>query len=112
MENYLSRHAAINIFTETELYSVQRGRVADWPARPGRRGSYDPALSACDRKYSPVVRMLSALGKWFFQSDEGCCRPPPSLSGTRYRAAAGPGAGPPRAAAWHDLSAAGNCQPE
>jgi len=38
MENYLSRHAAINIFTETELYSVQRGRVADWPARPGRRG--------------------------------------------------------------------------
>ncbi|GAA0509659.1 type VI secretion system baseplate subunit TssF [Tatumella terrea] len=38
MENYLSRHVAINIFTETELYSVQRGRVADWPARPGRRG--------------------------------------------------------------------------
>ena len=38
MENYLSRHAAINIFTETELYSVQRGRVAGWPARPGRRG--------------------------------------------------------------------------
>ena len=38
MENYLSRHAAINIFTETELCSVQRGRIADWPARPGRRG--------------------------------------------------------------------------
>lgn len=38
MENYLSRHAAINIFTETELSSVQRGMIGRWPARPGRRG--------------------------------------------------------------------------
>lgn len=38
MENYLSRHAAINIFTETELCSVQRGRIGEWQARPGRRG--------------------------------------------------------------------------
>jgi len=39
MENYLSRHAAINIFTETELHSMQRGRIARWEARPGRRGA-------------------------------------------------------------------------
>jgi len=38
MENYLSRHAAINIFTETELCSVQRGKIGEWQARPGRRG--------------------------------------------------------------------------
>lgn len=39
MENYLSRHAAINIFTETELHSMQRGLIARWKARPGRRGA-------------------------------------------------------------------------
>lgn len=39
MESYLSRHAAINIFTETELHSMQRGLVARWKARPGRRGA-------------------------------------------------------------------------
>lgn len=39
MENYLSRHAAINIFTETELYSMQRGKIATWAARPGKRGA-------------------------------------------------------------------------
>ena len=39
MENYLSRHAAINIFTETELHSMQRGVVARWQARPGKRGA-------------------------------------------------------------------------
>ncbi len=39
MENYLSRHAAINIFTETELHSMQRGRVASWQGRPGKRGA-------------------------------------------------------------------------
>lgn len=39
MENYLSRHAAINIFTETELLSMQRGRIELWEARPGRRGA-------------------------------------------------------------------------
>ena len=38
MENYLARHAAINVFTETELNSMQRGRVGQWKARPGRRG--------------------------------------------------------------------------
>ncbi|MEI2266625.1 type VI secretion system baseplate subunit TssF [Erwinia sp. CGal63] len=40
MENYLSRHAAINVFTETELRSMQRGLVASWQARPGKRGSF------------------------------------------------------------------------
>ncbi|MEJ5173865.1 type VI secretion system baseplate subunit TssF, partial [Erwinia sp. MYb416] len=39
MENYLARHAAINIFTETELHSMQRGLIARWGARPGRRGA-------------------------------------------------------------------------
>lgn len=38
MENYLARHAAINVFTETELHSMQRGLVGQWKARPGRRG--------------------------------------------------------------------------
>ncbi|WP_435946892.1 type VI secretion system baseplate subunit TssF [Dryocola sp. BD586] len=38
MENYLARHAAINIFTETELHSMQRGLIARWKVRPGRRG--------------------------------------------------------------------------
>ena len=38
MENYVARHAAINVFTETELNSMQRGRVGHWKARPGRRG--------------------------------------------------------------------------
>ena len=39
MENYLSRHAAINIFTETELHSMQRGKIANWHGRPGKRGA-------------------------------------------------------------------------
>ncbi|MBW7984857.1 type VI secretion system baseplate subunit TssF [Enterobacillus tribolii] len=39
MENYFSRHAAINIFTETELHSMQRGFIARWGARTGRRGA-------------------------------------------------------------------------
>ncbi|WON77477.1 type VI secretion system baseplate subunit TssF [Serratia sp. UGAL515B_01] len=38
MENYFARHAAINVFTETELLSMQRGKVGQWKARPGRRG--------------------------------------------------------------------------
>ncbi|ELY3416700.1 type VI secretion system baseplate subunit TssF [Cronobacter sakazakii] len=38
MENYIARHAAINVFTETELVSMQRGRISRWKARPGRRG--------------------------------------------------------------------------
>lgn len=39
MENYLSRHAAINIFTELELHTLQRGLVARWKGRPGKRGA-------------------------------------------------------------------------
>ncbi|MBT0723587.1 type VI secretion system baseplate subunit TssF [Rosenbergiella sp. S61] len=39
MKNYLARHAAINIFTETELHSMQRGLIARWKAQPGRRGA-------------------------------------------------------------------------
>ncbi|MTH46696.1 type VI secretion system baseplate subunit TssF [Intestinirhabdus alba] len=39
MENYLARHAAINVFTETELHSMQRGPIARWKARPGGRGA-------------------------------------------------------------------------
>lgn len=38
MENYVARHAAINVFTEMELHSMQRGRIGKWDARPGRRG--------------------------------------------------------------------------
>jgi type VI secretion system protein ImpG len=39
MENYLARHASINVFTETELHSMQRGLIARWKARPGGRGA-------------------------------------------------------------------------
>lgn len=38
MENYLSRHAAVNVFTETELRSMQRGLITTWKPRPGTRG--------------------------------------------------------------------------
>ncbi len=38
MENYLARHAAINVFTETELLTMQRGRIGLWQPRHGRRG--------------------------------------------------------------------------
>lgn len=38
MENYLARHAAINVFTETELLTLQRGRIGLWQPRHGRRG--------------------------------------------------------------------------
>lgn len=38
IENYIARHAAINVFTETLLLSMQRGEVGNWQARPGRRG--------------------------------------------------------------------------
>ncbi|NDJ56611.1 type VI secretion system baseplate subunit TssF [Enterobacteriaceae bacterium 4M9] len=38
MENYLSRHVAINTFTETEMISMQRGRIAHWRPRAGHRG--------------------------------------------------------------------------
>ncbi len=39
MESYLARHASINVFTETELHSMQRGLIARWKARPGGRGA-------------------------------------------------------------------------
>ncbi|UYU31329.1 type VI secretion system baseplate subunit TssF [Siccibacter colletis] len=39
MENYIARHASINVFTEMELRSMQRGIIGTWQARPGRRGA-------------------------------------------------------------------------
>lgn len=39
MENYLARHASINVFTETELHSMQRGLIARWKPRTGGRGA-------------------------------------------------------------------------
>lgn len=46
MENYLSRHAAVNVFTETELHSMQRGLVAKWAPRPANAGIYnEPSAS-------------------------------------------------------------------
>ncbi|MBU7574471.1 MAG: type VI secretion system baseplate subunit TssF [Hydrogenophaga sp.] len=38
LEHYLSRHVSINVFTQTRLESMQRGRVASWPVRMGTRG--------------------------------------------------------------------------
>jgi type VI secretion system protein ImpG len=38
LEHYLARHVSINVFTQTELHSMQRGRVARWPVRMGARG--------------------------------------------------------------------------
>jgi len=38
LEHYLARHVSINSFTQTELHSMQRGRVARWPVRAGTRG--------------------------------------------------------------------------
>ncbi|MBN3815724.1 type VI secretion system baseplate subunit TssF [Paraburkholderia sp. Se-20369] len=38
LEHYLARHASINVFTQTELHSMQRGTVARWPVRIGTRG--------------------------------------------------------------------------
>jgi type VI secretion system protein ImpG len=39
LEHYLARHVAINVFTETELHSMQRGQITRWPARMGGRGA-------------------------------------------------------------------------
>ncbi|WP_276639392.1 type VI secretion system baseplate subunit TssF [Siccibacter turicensis] len=39
MENYIARHVSINVFTEMELRSMQRGLIGKWQARPGRRGA-------------------------------------------------------------------------
>ncbi|MBT0571857.1 type VI secretion system baseplate subunit TssF [Curvibacter sp. CHRR-16] len=38
LENYLARHVSINVFTQTQLQSMQRGRVEQWPVRMGSRG--------------------------------------------------------------------------
>lgn len=37
LERLFARHVGINSFTELELRSRQRGRLARWPARPGNR---------------------------------------------------------------------------
>ncbi|QGZ64090.1 type VI secretion system baseplate subunit TssF [Paraburkholderia acidisoli] len=37
LEHYLARHVSINAFTQTELHSMQRGKVARWPVRMGAR---------------------------------------------------------------------------
>jgi len=39
LEHYLARHVAINVFTETELRSMQRGLVTRWAPRMGGRGA-------------------------------------------------------------------------
>jgi type VI secretion system protein ImpG len=39
LEHYLARHVSINVFTETELRSMQRGLVARWQPRMGNRGA-------------------------------------------------------------------------
>lgn len=39
LEQYLARHVAINMFTQCELKSMQRGSVAQWPVRMGSRGA-------------------------------------------------------------------------
>ncbi len=38
LEHWLARHVSINSFTQTELHSMQRGRIARWPVRVGARG--------------------------------------------------------------------------
>jgi type VI secretion system protein ImpG len=38
LEHWLARHVSINVFTQTELHSMQRGLVARWPVRMGGRG--------------------------------------------------------------------------
>jgi type VI secretion system protein ImpG len=37
LEEFFARHVSINTFTETALDSLQRGRIATWPSRIGRR---------------------------------------------------------------------------
>ena len=39
LEHFLARHVSINVFTQTELHSMQRGHVARWPVRMGTRGA-------------------------------------------------------------------------
>jgi type VI secretion system protein ImpG len=37
LERYVARHVSLNVFTETELHAMQRGLVARWPVRAGKR---------------------------------------------------------------------------
>jgi type VI secretion system protein ImpG len=37
LEHWLARHVSINVFTQTELHSMQRGRIFQWPPRMGGR---------------------------------------------------------------------------
>lgn len=39
LEHYLARHVSINVFTKTELHSMQRGLVTRWRPRMGGRGA-------------------------------------------------------------------------
>ncbi|MGV2293055.1 type VI secretion system baseplate subunit TssF [Trinickia sp. YCB016] len=39
LEHYLARHVSINVFTETELHSMQRGLITRWQPRMGGRGA-------------------------------------------------------------------------
>ncbi|MGO4413755.1 type VI secretion system protein ImpG [Cupriavidus sp. OV038] len=39
LEHYLARHVAINVFSETELHSMQRGLITRWAPRMGGRGA-------------------------------------------------------------------------
>ncbi|HZZ05427.1 type VI secretion system baseplate subunit TssF, partial [Paraburkholderia sp.] len=39
LEHFLARHVSINVFTQTELHSMQRGQVARWDVRMGTRGA-------------------------------------------------------------------------
>jgi len=39
LEHWVARHVSINVFTQTELHSMQRGQIARWPVRMGGRGS-------------------------------------------------------------------------
>jgi type VI secretion system protein ImpG len=39
LEHYLARHVSINVFTETELRSMQRGPITQWRPRMGGRGA-------------------------------------------------------------------------
>lgn len=39
LEHYLARHVSVNVFTETELRSMQRGSIARWRPRMGGRGA-------------------------------------------------------------------------
>ncbi|NUA29237.1 type VI secretion system baseplate subunit TssF [Cupriavidus basilensis] len=39
LEHFLARHVSVNVFTQTELHSMQRGLVHRWPVRMGGRSA-------------------------------------------------------------------------